>query len=378
MGKTILLAPNSFKECADSLTVSSFMSESIKSRSDFTVIEKPLSDGGDGFLKVCEKLYNTNRLSYYITRIYDNQLTPVDLPYSKDRRTIYIESAEIIGLKKIPVGSRNPLHVSTKNLGNLLQQLSRDINSQDLIVEKVIIGVGGTATVDFGLGLASVFGVKVLDEDDNELEVIPSNYLKIKDIITSETSLPFQVEAIVDIKTPLFGQNNAIKMYSKQKNATDEEIKYLIKGFNNIYNILKNNKIIEFDKELNGSGGGLAAGLEIFLNARLIPAETFIENEILRDTALSEIDAVITGEGVFDRQSLENKGAYIILNKFKNLPIPIFIICGKFDKSISKVLPRNVIVIELQKFFVTREESIKNYKIGLKKAANDIINHLKN
>lgn len=378
MGKTILLAPNSFKECADSLTVSSFMSESIKSRSDFTVIEKPLSDGGDGFLKVCEKLYNTNRLSYYITRIYDNQLTPVDLPYSKDRRTIYIESAEIIGLKKIPVGSRNPLHVSTKNLGNLLQQLSRDIDSQDLIVEKVIIGVGGTATVDFGLGLASVFGVKVLDEDDNELEVIPSNYLKIKDIITSETSLPFQVEAIVDIKTPLFGQNNAIKMYSKQKNATDEEIKYLIKGFNNIYNILKNNKIIEFDKELNGSGGGLAAGLEIFLNARLIPAETFIENEILRDTALSEIDAVITGEGVFDRQSLENKGAYIILNKFKNLPIPIFIICGKFDKSISKVLPRNVIVIELQKFFVTREESIKNYKIGLKKAANDIINHLKN
>lgn len=378
MGKTILLAPNSFKECADSLTVSSIMSESIKSRSDFTVIEKPLSDGGDGFLKVCEKLYSTNRLSYYITRIYDNQLTPVDLLYSKDRRTIYIESAEIIGLKKIPVGSRNPLHVSTKNLGNLLQQLSRDINSQDLIVEKVIIGVGGTATVDFGLGLASVFGVKVLDEDDNELEVIPSNYLKIKDIITSETSLPFQVEAIVDIKTPLFGQNNAIKMYSKQKNATDEEIKYLIKGFNNIYNILKNNKIIESDKELNGSGGGLAAGLEIFLNARLIPAETFIENEILRDTALSEIDAVITGEGVFDRQSLENKGAYIILNKFKNLPIPIFIICGKFDKSISKVLPKNVIVIELQKFFVTREESIKNYKIGLKKAANDIINHLKN
>jgi glycerate 2-kinase len=378
VSKTILLAPNAFKESADSLTVSSIITEVIKSETTYNVIEKPLSDGGDGFLNVCEKIFNTNRLSYYIQRIYDNQLIPFELLYSEEKRIVYIESAEIVGLKKIPVGLRKPLHFSTRNIGNLLQQLSKDINSQDLKVEKVVIGVGGTATVDFGLGLASAFGVKVLDEDDNELEVIPSNYLKIKKIITSKISLPFRVEAIVDVKTPLFGPNNAINMYSKQKNATDDQIKYLIKGFSNIYNILKNNNLIEFDKILNGSGGGLAAGLEIFLNARLIPAETFIENEIFGNAILSEIGAVITGEGAFDKQSLENKGAYIVIKKFKDFDIPIYLICGKFDESVKKYLPKNVIIIEIQKFFGSRKDSIKNYKTGLKLAVNEIINHLKN
>jgi glycerate kinase len=87
VSKTILLAPNAFKESADSLTVSSIITEVIKSETTYNVIEKPLSDGGDGFLNVCEKIFNTNRLSYYIQRIYDNQLIPFELLYSEEKRT---------------------------------------------------------------------------------------------------------------------------------------------------------------------------------------------------------------------------------------------------------------------------------------------------
>lgn len=378
MSKTILLAPNSFKESADSVTISSTIFRFLEADKNYKLIEKPLSDGGDGFLNVCEKIFNTNRLTYYIQRVYDNQSKPVYLLHSQEERSIYIESAEIIGLKEVPSDLRNPLYFSTKNLGNLLEQLSNSVKKKDVHIEKVVIGVGGTATVDFGLGLASVFSLKVFDENDNELEVIPANYLKVKRIAYSKTSLPFKIEVIADVTTPLFGSNNAIQLYSKQKGVTIDQTNYLNKGFNNIYNILKNNKIIESDKKMNGSGGGLAAGLKIFLGASIKPAEKFIEHEILCDVDTSEIDAVITGEGAFDKQSFEDKGAYIIIKKFKDFNIPVFLICGKFDKSVIKMLPDNVIVLELQKHFSSIEESIKNYKIGLRKVTEIIKNHLKN
>ncbi|HSL87711.1 MAG TPA: glycerate kinase, partial [Ignavibacteriaceae bacterium] len=179
-----------------------------------------------------------------------------------------------------------------------------------------------------------------------------------------------------DVKTPLFGKNNAIEMYSKQKGANQNHIKELVSGFTNIYNLLLNNNLIHSDRQLNGAGGGLSAGLEVFFHAKIISSEVFIEEILLSDIEKSSIDAVITGEGAFDEQSLQNKGAHIIIEKFREYNKPIFLICGTIEKSIAGNLPPMVKVIQLIDFFSSKDESIKYYKTGLQNAAKVIINHL--
>ncbi len=102
MNKTLLLAPNSFKECADSITISGLLANELKTIGDISIIEKPLSDGGDGFLSICERLFNGGRINYSISNIYDKNLVQASIVYDENSKTAYIESAEIVGLKKVP------------------------------------------------------------------------------------------------------------------------------------------------------------------------------------------------------------------------------------------------------------------------------------
>lgn len=376
--KNLLLAPNSFKESADSITITNILTKELNKNESLNIIQKPLSDGGDGFLSVCEKLFNGIRLSYFNKNNYDNNLNSTEALYSYQTSTIYIESAEIVGLKKIPQKFRNPLNLNTAPLGNLIIKITDDINNKKLNVNNLIIGIGGTATVDFGLGLLSCFGAKLLDSKNKVLEPIPSNFSKTKELIIPDFTLPFSLRCVSDVVTPLFGDNNALELYSKQKGATLDQLQVLKEGFSQIYNLLYNNGLIKFDKVLNGAGGGLAAGLEIFFDAEIIGASDFINEQILFDIIPDKIDYVITGEGAFDRQSLENKGAYIVLNKFRDLNTKIYLVCGTIEKSLVPDLPENVTVIELQKFFNSVDESIKNFEKGLKIASDIILNHLKN
>lgn len=375
--KKILLAPNSFKECADSVEISKILSTELHTKIDCEIIKKPLSDGGDGFLNVCEKLFDTIRLTYTIKNTYDDQLTTASVLYSEKNQVLIFESAQIVGLKKIPKQFRNPLVLNTANVGELITYLSDDVRKGLLNARQLLIGIGGTATVDFSLGAASFFGLKLLDNAKNELKVLPVNFINTDSIIVPKIELPFKIKAIADVNTPLFGKYNAIEMYSVQKGADSNQVKRLTNGFIKIYNILKNNKLTDFPETLNGAGGGLAAGLKIFFDAEVEKGADFIQKEILNDLDSQTFDAVITGEGSFDQQSFEQKGAHIIIEKFKDFRIPVFIVCGSFDNSVKKQLPEHVIIIELQKFFNSLEDSVKNYKIGLRKAAEEIANHLK-
>ncbi|MFO7525474.1 MAG: glycerate kinase [Ignavibacteriaceae bacterium] len=378
MKKKILLAPNSFKESADSVTISNFIFNQLRLSDNFSVIEMPISDGGDGFLSVCEKLYNGIRLTYSVKNVYNDQIGPVDVIYVKSDNTVYVESAEVIGLKKVPGNFRYPMQLNTVPLGQLLKKLVQDVQNSKLRVDRVIIGVGGTSTVDFGLGVAYVFGLKIHNNNGLELDVKPVNFTRIDSIHFEKIILPFKIHIIADVETPLFGKNNAIKVYSEQKGANSDDISELRKGFSNIYNIIKNKGIIEIPNLLYGAGGGLAAGMQIFFNADVTSSKNFINDQILNNINLDEIGAVITGEGSFDKQSLESKGAYTIIHKFMGADLPIFLICGKFDKKVLPDLPEYVKVIELIKYFNSSEESIKNYKTGLKRAVIEIVDYLKN
>lgn len=374
----ILVAPNSFKECAASDEISSIISRVLRKNPDLEIVNKPLSDGGDGFLKICERIHKVEALTYLIQNSYGNRLNEYCVLFNRAERAVYIESAELFGLKVIPNPDRSPLKLNSEILGNLLLNIIEDVNSKRLKVDEVWIGIGGTATIDFGIGACSQLGVSFFDADGNRIIPVPNNFNQISKIENNGIRLPFKLKCVVDVESELIGEPGAIEIYGEQKSASESDLNLIKNGIQNILDILSIDKRNLLPKKINGAGGGLAAGLNIFFGAELISAEDFIKTNILKDLTLKEIDAVITGEGSFDFQSFEGKGAGVILNIFGERNIPIFMINGSTNIPSSIKLPENIFIINLIDMFESEAESIENYSAGITKATEIVMKRLCN
>ncbi|MGE5861945.1 MAG: glycerate kinase, partial [Ignavibacteria bacterium] len=293
--KKILIAPNSFKGCADSVAISNYFKRNLNDLKNFEIIVKPVSDGGDGFLNVCKANLDLKDIDYLIATPFDESAFRCSIGYDEKNKTIYIESARVLGLNLIPAGKKNPALLSSKGLGDLLKNISADIESKKIKADKVIIGIGGTGTNDLGLGAASRFGLILLDSSNNECDVIPANYSTVKNLEWNKINLPFEISCIIDVENPLAGDNGASKTFAKQKGASDNDIEIMEEGFINLVNIFSEKGLIKKDNFLPGAGGGLAAGLSIFFNARIITAEDFIMNNLRIGKLKKRIDYLITG-----------------------------------------------------------------------------------
>jgi len=126
--KNVLIAINSFKECADAVQVSNLFNKYLD-KSLFRVVQKPISDGGDGFLEVCRFHFGLEILDYSISSPYDETYFDCKVGLDRKSKTLFIESAEVLGLKKIPNEKRHPLQLSSKGLGDLLQLIINDIKN---------------------------------------------------------------------------------------------------------------------------------------------------------------------------------------------------------------------------------------------------------
>lgn len=372
--KNVLIAPNSYKECCTSVYAANLLEKYLAKNSKLKLISIPVSDGGDGFLEVCKSNFKLNSLSFQIKRVYSDEIFTVDVGISQDKKTLYIESAKILGLQSIPLNKRKPLLLNSNNLGELLITISKKVND----VEKVIIGIGGTGTNDLGLGFCSAFGLKAFDDNGTELALFPENYRQIKNIKWNRPDLKFNIELIIDVDNPLLGESGATKLFAHQKGATPEAIEIIEDGFVNVIKILKNNNLACLPKKLSGAGGGLAAGLQIFFDAKVIESKEFINEKLLREQLSLVPDFIITGEGSFDKQSLQNKGAKVVIDRFRNTRSPVFLVCGKIDPHSLTKLGGNIIPIELVKFFKNEQDSIINFDKGIKLASEKILTYLAN
>lgn len=371
----ILVAPNSFKECADSVEISKIICESLSEINSLKVISRPLSDGGDGFLSVIKNIYDVNETEIVVSDEF-NQKKIYKILIDNKTDTAYLESAAVIGLKCIEEKNRNPLLLNSALIGKIIKKLKMEVNNSMLKIKDLIIGIGGTATIDFGIGACAQLGLSLLDSMQNQITPFPKYFNLVSSIQFENPDLPFNLNCIVDVNTELIGEPGAIEIYGKQKGAAEIDLKIIKGGIKNILDIVTANKNFTIPQKLNGAGGGLASGLNIFLNAEIIYAEDFITKDLLYDLNINEIDAVITGEGNFDYQSFEGKGAGIILKMFAEKNIPIFLINGSTNLIEGIHLPKNVTLINLIDFFDSKEESIKKYKAGIAKAVQIVLNHL--
>lgn len=367
----LLVAPNSFKECAEAVEIAKMIKRSFEDP-EFQVKSIPISDGGDGFLKICQDNYHLGILQKEIRSFYDDTSLQVPVGISIDRKIIYLESAEIIGMKKIPLEKRNPSILNSSNLGELLIEVGRSFPK----ISKIVLGLGGTATNDLGLGLCVPSGLKLFNKDGDELPVQPKYFTEVNSIVLPKEKLSFPVEVVTDVEVPLYGETGTSRTFAKQKGATEEEIEILEKGVKNIISVLKREHGIDLSSKLIGAGGGLILGLSLISDLKICFAEEFLLKDLKIGEEIRKADVIITGEGSFDTQSFMKKGTGILINSAKTHQKKIFVICGKSDRSISSSMDGGVRIFSLEKYFPTEEESLKNYETGIEKACAEIKSYI--
>jgi len=379
MRKRILISPNSFKECADSVTIAELIRDNFSNLKDTELIVKPISDGGDGFLEVCRFYFGGEIRQYLISTPYDESKFECPVLYCELRKEVYIESAEALGLKIVPLIFRNPLKLTSRGLGELLLQIRDDIQNEMIKVTKVFIGIGGTSTIDMGIGMIAQLGLKLIDSNGDDLNVIPKNYQKVKAIDFSPLNFSFEIISVADVSIPLLGPNGGIRVFGKQKNANEEIISELEQSFDYLLNLFENNGLTFSFNNLSGAGGGVPSALQIFYKTKLIQSSDFISEDlgINKNFDSKPVDYIITGEGAYDRQSSFGKGASVLIHKFSSKVKQIFLVCGKIDLESMESLPKNVIPIIMSDYFENDSESILHYKKGIEIACKEIVNNLK-
>jgi glycerate 2-kinase len=324
----------------------------------------PLADGGDGTAEILT--YHSQGKLLKLT-VKNPLFKPIEAQYglSKDGKTAFIEMAQASGLAGLLEWERNPMKTTTFGTGEMIA------DALEKGVETVILGIGGSATNDAGIGMAQALGYEFLDENYKKVLPIGENLLKIKHI-RSENVLPqiakTKFVVATDVKNPLFGQNGAAYIYARQKGANDGEIEYLDAGLQNIAQVIENQLVMQV-AHLAGAGaaGGLGAGAMAFLGATLQNGIDIVMNYTNFESKLSDYQWIITGEGKIDEQTLQGKVVAGVCQKAELHQIPVVAVCG--------VLEVNSLII--RQLNLKYAESIIPYPMSLKEALANAEKNLK-
>lgn len=283
-----------------------------------------ISDGGEGFLESINSNLNANKIYLKLKNAYGKR--DYNGYYLLKDTKAFFEMAEFAGLAQLSENEKNPCKTSTKSLGIAIKDAIKKG------AKEFVIGIGGSATTDAGIGMLSALGYKFLDEFNNELLPIGENLIKIKSIndenvLKELKNCSFKIAC--DVVNPLYGSNGAAFVYARQKGANDEEIKLLDLGLRNFALICEKYFKNDFAfLEGMGAAGGLGFGFKAFLNAEFESGFSYIKNLLNLEENIKNSSLVITGEGAFDEQSIMGKVIGSINNLCEIYKKDLIIFCG--------------------------------------------------
>ena len=332
----ILAAPDSFKGSLTALEVAENIQKGIRNFDEKINVELlPMADGGEGTVQSLVDATDGEIIKKDVTGPLGKK---VEAFYGilGDKKTAVIEMAAASGLPLVPKAKRNPLKTTTYGTGELIMSALKHG------VEQIIVGIGGSATNDAGVGMAQALGAEILDENGKQVAFGGEHLDEIKEInLESLDSRIKETEILVacDVDNPLFGRNGAAYVYAPQKGADQ----YMVEQLDN--NLRQFNEVVkeELNKNINeipgaGAAGGLGAGLVAFLDAELKAGIDIILELMNFEKKLEDIDLVITGEGMLDGQSINGKTPIGVARKAKEKEIAVVAIAGTLGIGVKKVL----------------------------------------
>ena len=331
-----IIAPDKFK---GSLTGSEFcdaVEEGIKRVFPKAIIlKKPLADGGDGTLAVIKDYLKAEWIE---VEVQDPLFRPIPSQYlfSETSKTAYIEMSEASGLKLLSIEELNCMNTSSFGTGELI------LNAIKKGAEKIILGIGGSATNDGGMGMGQALGIQFLDSANKPLKPIGKNLNNIQKINIEQLNelvhkTKFRVAC--DVTNPLYGNEGAANVFASQKGADDSEIFLLDQGLRNLGRIIKKQFNIDVQKTPgSGAAGGLGGGAIAFLNASLVSGIDLVKELANFDKDLENTDWIITGEGKLDDQTFFGKAIIGVIQSARKKQIPVAALCGSVSLSESEII----------------------------------------
>ncbi len=317
----ILLAPDSFKGSLSALQVCKAVKTVIQSEiPECTVDCIPVADGGEGTV---DSFVFSCGAEIRKAEVTAPDFKRVIAEFAVMGDTAVIETAQASGLPL--VGSKNnPMLATSFGSGELI------LSALDAGCRKIILGIGGSATNDGGIGLAMALGARFTDENGN---IVEPNGKGMNEAVNIDLSgmdsrlAECEITVLCDVENPLYGENGAAFIYAPQKGADKEAVDFLDNALRNLEKAVIKSLGADF-ANLPGAGaaGGMGYGLKAFLSAKLQSGAKTVLDICGFDERKQHADLIITGEGRFDSQSLMGKVPGEIISRAGNVPVAV--LCG--------------------------------------------------
>jgi glycerate 2-kinase len=374
----IVIAPDSFKESMTAAEVCTAVEAGFrKVFGDIEYVHVPVGDGGEGTVRSVVDATDGRIVEVQATGPLGKK---VDAFYgiTGDGKTAVIEMAAASGLHLVPRESRNPLLTTTWGTGELI------LDALDKKVERIVLGLGGSATNDGGAGMATALGVKFLDVNGEELRPGGEALSELLTIDVSEMDprlKSVKVDVASDVTNPLTGPLGASAVFGPQKGATPEMVGILDESLKRYAEVVDRVLGIQVD-ELPGAGaaGGLGAGVVAFLDGKLQSGIDLVLDVIGFEEAVRDAALVITGEGRIDSQTVHGKAPVGVAKRAKAVKsdVPVIAIAGSIGPDYEAVFEHGIdAVFSVVNGVVTLEEALANGAVNVEKTAENMARLLK-
>lgn len=366
----ILIAPNAYKNSLDAASAAGAIEKGLhQSGLQCTTTVFPVADGGDGTADLLIRYLKASTIEVCVQGPLGKKISS-SFGWSQENKTAIIELAAASGLRLLQPAEYDLMHATTFGTGELLLEAIKKG------AEKILLCIGGSATVDGGTGILRALGFRFTDKSGNEI-VYPASLKNITDYSFVGSNNVFKVAEIIilcDVLNPLLGTTGAAAVFGPQKGATDKDIPVLEAGLKNLSDVIfkKTGKDIAAVQH-GGAAGGVAAGLYGLLNAQLVNGVDYFLAIASFEKELKKASLVITGEGSIDKQTLQGKAPFGVAKMAKRFSIPVIGLAGSTPNEIGKELNYYFNrLININEPGTKLEEALKNAFANLEKAAFDL------
>ena len=322
----VVVAPNALKGSLTASEAALAIARGLyTANSSVEIVSLPIADGGDGTSAV---LRAAREGATRETIVPDPLGRPVRASFGllDDGRTAVLDVATASGLTLLQSHEQDPLFCSSRGTGKLLS------TALDSGVESVILGVGGSATVDGGAGLLAALGVGLLDDSGTPIPSGGAGLARLSRIDLSRAHPALarvKLRVACDVDSPLLGPHGAARAFGPQKGATPEAVRELEQNLAHFADVIEQTTGREVRHAVSGgAAGGIAAGLFGVLGATLEPGIDLVLETLGFDQAVQGADLVLTAEGLLDQQSLRNKGPCGVARWSKRRGVPVIALVG--------------------------------------------------
>ncbi|MEA2710716.1 MAG: glycerate 2-kinase [Phycisphaerales bacterium] len=324
----VVIAPDKFKDSLSAEEVSRAIARGLRG-ADVDLC--PVADGGEGTVAALVAATGGRFETRTVTGPLPDMRVDATFGILGDGTTAVVEMAAASGLALLPPEDRDPMRTTTYGTGELLLEAAK------LGAREIILGIGGSATVDGGIGCAQACGLPVILDEIGPADIrepLVGEDLRRVVLIKHARGSPLdrvKITVACDVTNPLFGDHGAARIFGPQKGATPEQVEELDQLLRQL--ATRCGKLAEAETPGAGAAGGLGFAMLAFFNAQLRPGFDIVADAVKLRDRLREASLCITGEGRLDASSLDGKAAVGVARLCKSLDVPCIAIVGSADES---------------------------------------------